>query len=131
MVTGSTTVKLDCAYVTVLVGRLCLSAIFLISGVGKLMAPTTTVAGIGAVGLPFPGLGFALAVGVELLCGGALLAGFKIRWAAGILAAYSVAAAILFHSAFVDPNHITHFLKNLAITGGLLHVVVLGNDTRR
>ena len=131
MVSNSTTVKLDWTYTTTLVGRLCLSAIFLISGVGKLTAPATTIAEIESIGLPFPSLGLALAVGIELICGGALLAGFKVRWAASILAAFTVVTAIFFHSAFADPNQFTHFLKNVAIAGGLLYVVVLGNDSAR
>lgn len=131
MVSRSAEIKLDWTHAATLVGRLCISAIFLISGVGKLTAPAATVAEIESVGLPFPELGLVLAVAIELLCGAALLAGFQVRWAAGILGAFTVATAIFFHSAFADPNQFTHFLKNVAITGGLLHVIVLGNDTGR
>jgi putative oxidoreductase len=130
MVSSTAAIRLDWTHTAMLVGRLCISAIFLFSGVGKLMAPAATIAGIQSVGLPFPELGLALAVGVELLCGAALLTGFKVRWAASILAAFSIATAIFFHSAFADPNQVTHFLKNVAITGGLLHVIVLGAGAR-
>lgn len=131
MVSRSQTIAFDWTHAATLAGRACLSAIFLISGLGKLMAPEATVAGIASVGLPFPDLGLALAVGIELLCGAALLVGFRVRWAASILAAFTVVTAIFFHSSFADPNQFTHFLKNVAITGGLLHAIVLQRDTGR
>ena len=118
MVSERVVVKLNWVRAGTVVGRLCLSAIFLFSGVGKLVSPEGTIAEIASVGLPFPELGFALAAGIELMGGTALLAGFKVRWAAGILAALTVAAAIFFHSNFADPNQLTHFLKNIAMAGG-------------
>src|SRR5215469_12548674 len=127
----SAVVKLDWAHAAILAGRLCLSAIFLISGVGKVTSPEATIAEIQSAGLPFPALGLVLAAGIELLCGAALFVGFKVRWAASILAAFTVATAIFFHSSFADPNQLTHFLKNIAITGGLLYVIALGSDTGR
>ena len=36
------------------------------------------------------------------------------------------AAALCFHTHFADQNRAIHFLKNLAITGGLLQIVVFG-----
>lgn len=131
MVSRSAAIRLDWTHATMLVGRLCISAIFLISGVGKLMSPAATIAEIQSVGLPFPGLGLVLAIAIELFCGAALAAGYKVRWAAGILTVFTVVTAIFFHSAFADPNQFTHFLKNVAMTGGLLHVIVLGRDTGR
>ena len=131
MVSNVTAIRFDWTYATALVGRACLSAIFLISGVSKLVSPGTTVAAIESVGLPFAQVGLALAVAIELVCGAALVAGFKVRWSAGILAAFTVTTAIFFHSAFADPNQFTHFLKNIAITGGLLLVLVFGRNAVR
>jgi putative oxidoreductase len=130
MSTKAAILPFDWAPATVLAGRLCLSAIFLISGVGKLMSQSATIASIESVGLPFPSLSFAAAVAIELLCGAALVVGFKVRWSAGILAIFTVLTALFFHSAVADANQFTHFLKNVAITGGLLHVIVLGNQLR-
>jgi putative oxidoreductase len=118
--------KFDWPEVSMLVGRVCLSALFLFSGVGKLVAPAETVAAIEAVGLPFPIAGLVVAISIELLCGAALMLGRQVRWSAGILAAFAIATAVFFHSEFSDPNQVTHFLKNLALTGGLLHVIVIG-----
>lgn len=108
------------------IGRLLLAAIFLISGAGKIAAPGATIGYISSIGLPFPEIGFALAVAVEI-AGGLLLAfGFYTRAAALILAAFSVAAGIIFHSAIGDQNQMIHLLKNLAMAGGLLQVFTFG-----
>ena len=109
--------------------RACLSAIFLISGAGKLLSPTATIAEIASAGLPLPSVSFVIAAAIELLCGAALLAGFRVRWAAGVLAAFTVITAVVFHLAFADPNQLNHFLKNIAMCGGLLHVASVGKGS--
>ena len=108
------------------VGRFLLAAIFLISGVSKLMDPTGTMGYISAVGLPLPEAGYALAVILEI--GGALLliAGYQTRLVALALAAFTIVAAAFFHSDFADQNQFIHFLKNVAIVGGLLQVAAFG-----
>jgi len=103
-------------------GRALLGSLFLVSGVGKLAAPAATIGYIGAAGLPFPTLGYAAALAVEIAGGLALVFGWRLRLVAGILAVFSVAAAIGFHADFADQNQMVHFLKNLAIAGGLLQV---------
>ena len=109
-----------------LVGRICLSAIFLISGLGKLAAPAATIGFISSMGLPFPQLGLGISVCVEILGGVALLVGYRARVAAGVLAAFCLATAIFFHAHFADQNQFIHFLKNVAMTGGMLQVVAFG-----
>ena len=49
-----------------LVGRVLLSAIYLLSGFSKLAAPTATIGYIASAGLPFAPLGLAIAVAVEV-----------------------------------------------------------------
>ena len=108
------------------VGRWLLAAIFLISGIGKLFDPAGTIGYIGAVGLPLPGFVFILTVILEI--GGALMliAGFRTRIVALALAGFTLAAAVLFHGNVGDQNQFIHFLKNLAIVGGLLQVAAFG-----
>lgn len=107
-------------------GRALIAAIFLLSGFGKLTAPAGTIAYISAAGLPVPEAGYALALVVELLGGLALLLGYRVRIAALVLAIFSVAAAFSFHNNFADQNQMIHFLKNLAMAGGLLQVFAFG-----
>ena len=117
-------------------GRLLMAAIFLFSGLGKVMDPAGTVAYIQSAGLPQPQVAFVVTVMVELLGGLALLSGFHARAAALVLALFSIAAALNFHTNFADQNQLIHFLKNLAMAGGLLQVYAFGAgafsmDTRR
>jgi putative oxidoreductase len=108
------------------VGRIFIATIFLISGLGKIAAPTMTQGYIASVGLPFPVLAYLIAVVVEV-CGGVLLVvGYQTRVAASILAVFSVATALSFHTAFGDQNQMVHFLKNICLAGGLLQVVAFG-----
>ena len=108
------------------VGRLLLAAIFIISGFGKLMAPAGTIGYIASAGLPFASLAFAVAVAVELGGGLLLVAGFKTRYVAAILALFSVVTAFAFHGNVSDQNQMIHLLKNIAMAGGLLQVVAFG-----
>lgn len=109
-----------------LVGRALLAPLFLISGIGKLTAFTATVGYIGSVGLPFPELAYGGAVAVELIGGLMLLAGYKTRWVALALAVFTLATALLLHSALADQNQFIQFLKNIAVTGGLIQVIAFG-----
>ena len=109
-----------------LAGRLLLSAIFIISGLSKLAAPAATIGYIGSVGLPLAPLGFALAIAVEVLGGFALIAGYRSRLVAAVLAVFTLATALAFHNDLADQNQFIHFFKNIAIVGGLLQVVAFG-----
>ena len=109
-----------------LVGRILLAAIFLFSAYGKLMNPGGTQGYIASVGLPFPVLAYAAALAVELGAGILLLIGYRVRVATLLLAAFSVLSAFIFHHALADQNQLFHFLKNIAIAGGLLQVYAFG-----
>lgn len=107
-------------------GRIALALIFILSGAGKLAALEATRGYIQSVGLPAPDLALSGAIAVELLGGLALVLGFKTRLAALGLAAFTILTAVLFHAQFADQNQMIHFMKNIAITGGLLQVAVFG-----
>jgi peptidoglycan/LPS O-acetylase OafA/YrhL len=70
--------------------------------------------------------GYAVAVATELLGGLALLIGFRVRWAAAILAVFCIATALSFHAHFADQNQLFHFLKNIAMAGGMLQIIAFG-----
>jgi putative oxidoreductase len=107
-------------------GRLLLATIFLISGLSKLAAPAATIGYIGSTGAPFPTIGYAIAVAVELGGGLLILLGYKTRVVAAVMAVFAVATAFMFHHAFGDQNQMIHFLKNIAIAGGFLQIVAFG-----
>jgi putative oxidoreductase len=109
-----------------LIGRLLLATLFLVSGIGKLAAPAATKAYILSAGLPFPDLAYGLAVLVEVGFALALVVGYRTKGVAAVMAAFALVTAFAFHAHFGDQNQFIHFLKNLAITGGLLQVVAQG-----
>lgn len=112
-------------------GRVLMALLFVPAGVSKLTGFAGTVGYIKSVGLPLPEVGAAIAVIVELGVGLALLVGYKARYAALVLALFTVAAAIGFHNfwameeAKVMINRI-QFFKNLSIAGGLLFIAAYG-----
>lgn len=108
------------------VGRLLLAILFIFSGLGKLVAPEATQGYIAAVGLPLPMLSYLLAIVVEVVGGLLLLVGYQTRIASLALAAFTLAAAVLFHNNFADQNQMIHFMKNISIIGGLLQVAAFG-----
>jgi putative oxidoreductase len=107
-------------------GRLLIGLPFAMSGLGKLAAYGSTTAMIAAAGLPVPPLAFAVAVAVELGGGLLLVAGYQARLVAIVLALFSLATALSFHSNFADQNQMIHFLKNVMMAGGLLQIAAFG-----
>jgi putative oxidoreductase len=102
-----------------LLARALLAAIFLLSAFAKLGAGYAgTQAYMEAMGVSAALL--PLVIAGELAGGLALLGGLLTRWAALALALFTISAAVLFHSELGDQNQLIHFLKNLAISGGLL-----------
>lgn len=109
-----------------LAARLLMSLIFILSGWSKLVGYSATAGYLASMGIPMPALVTPLVILVELGGGLALLFGFKARWAAGVLALFSVASALVAHTNFADTNQMNNFLKNLAMAGGYLLFVRYG-----
>lgn len=114
------------ASIIAIAGRLLLASLFLISGLSKLAAPAATLAYIHAAGLPLPQLAYAVAIVVELGFGLTLVAGYRTRLVAAVMAVFTLATAFAFHMHVGNPDQTIHFLKNLSITGGLLQLVAHG-----
>lgn len=109
-----------------LIGRILVATIFIMSGLGKLGAPAATQGYIAAMGMPAPLLAYLGTIAVELGGGLLLLAGYRTKAVAALLAAFCVVTAFVFHHALGDQNQMIHFLKNFAMAGGLLQFVVHG-----
>lgn len=114
-----------------LLGRALIALLFIPAGIGKIAGFQGTVGYIASKGLPLPEVAAAGTIVVEIGVALALLVGFKARWAALILALFTVAAALLFHNFWALPAdqqiaQQINFFKNLAIAGGLLFVVAYG-----
>jgi putative oxidoreductase len=114
-----------------LAGRILIGAIFLNSGIRKLLGFAGTVGYFTKLGFPAPELFTVLAIVIEI--GGAILLiiGWKTRWAGWLLALFVLIAAFAAHrfwefDAAQYANQMNHFMKNLAIIGGLLFVATVG-----
>jgi putative oxidoreductase len=110
----------------VLAGRIFISGVFLISGIGKITAPVATIGFIASIGLPFPQLGLAIGIFVETFVTVALVLGYRTRMMATILVAYCLATAIFFHNGWSNVDQLIHFWKNMAMAGGLMQVIAFG-----
>jgi putative oxidoreductase len=114
-----------------LTGRILLALMFALAGFGKIGGFEGTVGYIASKGLPLPQAGAAIAVVVELGGGLLLIAGWKARWVALVLAVFTAVATFFFHDfwnmadAAAGTNKIM-FLKNVAVIGGMLMVWAFG-----
>jgi len=114
-----------------LVGRLLLAALFLVSGTRKLLAAGASAAYFARLGFPLPEAMVWLSIAVEIGGAALLIAGWQTRRVAWLLIAFTVIATAMAHrfwqfEAAQFNNQLNHFLKNVAIVGGLLCVVVTG-----
>lgn len=114
-----------------LLARILLALMFVLSGISKLTGLEGTAGYIASVGLPAAQL-LALGAGLlEVAAGAMLIVGFQARWAALALAVFTVMANVLFHNFWAMPADKAFmqqlmFMKNLAVTGGLLFVFAYG-----
>ena len=104
-----------------LVGRILLAYIFLVAGWGKITGYAATVGYMESMGVP--GAMLPLTILVEFGGGLALLFGFQARFAALGLAVFSIMTALIFHGGAEDSISL---MKNLAISGGLLFLMLHG-----
>ena len=107
-----------------LVGRIFLSALFLIEGVGKLFAQEQVITYMEDYGVP--GILFVPAAVVEILFPLLLIVGYKTRLAALVMTLFTVTVAIIFHTDFSDGMQLIFFLKDLAIAGGFMIIIAYG-----
>ena len=109
-------------------GRIMLAAIFLLTGYDKLGDAGDPAGDIAEVGLPFPTLLAVVAGLVDVVCGVFLALGRRTEWAAAGLLLFLVPVTVLIENplrAEADFGTVIDFLKNLAIMGGLLLVVLM------
>jgi putative oxidoreductase len=107
-----------------LAGRVLLALLFVLEGVSKLNGYSAAASYTAAFGLPAQLL--PLAIAVEL-GGGVLVAlGWQTRIVSLALAAFCVAAALVFHTKFADRNQLIHFEKDVALAGAFLVLAARG-----
>jgi putative oxidoreductase len=113
------------------VARVLLAQVFIISGIGKIKGFAATAALMGNLGLPASQLLLVLTIALEIGGGLALILGWRARWIALAFMAFTLLASVVVHPFWsVEPSsfgaQLNNFMKNLAIMGGMLYVVIHG-----
>jgi putative oxidoreductase len=106
------------------VGRVLIATIFIMAGISKIFEYADTQGYMDAMGVP--GALLPLVILLEVVGGLAIVVGWKTRPVAFALAGFSVLSAIIFHAGIADQNTMIMFMKNIAIAGGFLFLVVHG-----
>ena len=107
-----------------LIGRIFISALFLISAYNKIFNLEGSMGWMEGFGVPsfliFP------AIAIEIILPVLVIVGYRARLAAGILAIFCLMTAFLFHLDFSDQSQLVSFLKNIGLAGGFLFIVANG-----
>jgi len=106
------------------IGRLLLAQVFLILGYRKVIYYYETIGWMESMGIS--GSFLPLVIVVEIFGGLGLILGWKTRVWAILLCGYCFLTAVLFHTNFLDPMQQISFMKNIALSGGLLYVYAHG-----
>lgn len=104
--------------IAALAGRILLSLLFIISGLGKLFDLGGAQQALAGVGLT-PDLALPVAL-FELVGGVALMFGVATRLFAVLLAGFTLLTILFFHHNVLDHTQVVEALKNLGLAGGLL-----------
>ena len=107
-----------------LFGRILISILFLLNGLFKINNYENTIGWMESFDLP----GFLLipAIVLEVLAPILVIIGYKTKVAAASLSLFCLATAIIFHNDFSDQVQLTSFLKNIALSGGFIFLVING-----
>lgn len=107
-----------------LIGRILISALFLISAFNKIFNLEGSMSWMEGFGVP----GFFIfpAIAIEVILPVLVIVGYQARIAAGILAIFCLATAFIFHFEFSNQSQLISFLKNIGLAGGFLFIVANG-----
>ena len=105
--------------------RILISAIFLFSGINKILNYDSSVQWM--EGFNVPGILLMPAIALEIVFPLLIILGYKVKIASSILALFCISTAFIFHFDFTNQMQIIAFLKNLGLAGGLLFIVVNGS----
>ena len=109
-----------------LIGRIFISLIFLIAGVGKIFNYEGTIGYMESFSVP--GYLITPAIIIEILFPILIIIGYRTKLSAIILSLFAILLAIIFHNDFSNQMQLMSFLKNLAIAGGFMIIFVYGSN---
>ena len=107
-----------------LIGRILISALFLISAYNKIFNLEGSMSWMEGFGVPsfliFP------AIAIEIILPVLVIIGYQARLAAGILSIFCILTAFVFHFDFSNQSQLISFLKNIGLAGGFLFILAHG-----
>ena len=109
-----------------LFARILISTLFLINGIFKITNYDGTV-GWMEEGYGVPGILIIPAIIIEILGPILIIVGYQTKITAAFLSLFCLATAIIFHNDFSNQMQLTSFLKNIALAGGFLFLVINGS----
>ena len=106
------------------IGRVFISLLFLLNGCFKILNYNGTIEWMESYGVP----GFFLipSIILEIVAPLLIIIGYKTKIAAIFLVAFCIATAFIFHADFSNQVQINSFLKNIALAGGFIFIIVSG-----
>ena len=107
-----------------LVGRIFISLVFLLSGINKISNYEGTVGWMESLGMS--GIFLIPAIILEIGAPILIMIGYKVKISAALLSLFCVATAIIFHNDFSNQMQFISFMKNIALAGGFLFLLVNG-----
>ena len=107
-----------------LIGRILISILFLLNGFYKINNYNGTVDWIESFGLP--GILIIPAIVLEIIAPLFIIFGYKVKISSGLLSLFCIATAFIFHNDLTDQTQLTSFLKNIALAGGFIFLIVNG-----
>ena len=107
-----------------LIGRILISILFLLNGFYKINNYNGTVDWIESFGLP--GILIIPAIVLEIIAPLFIIFGYKVKISSGLLSLFCIATAFIFHNDLTDQTQLTSFLKNIALAGGFLFLMING-----
>ena len=105
-------------------GRIFLSMIFLFEGINKIFNYEDTIKFMESFNVP--GLLAIPTIILEILFPLLLIIGYQTKLSALVLAIFTLATALIFHTDFTNQMQLISFLKNFAIAGGFLILFING-----
>ena len=111
-------------YIVEFFGRVFLSALFLIEGLGKISMKENVIMYMEEHGVSE--ILFVPAIILEILFPLLLIAGYRTKWVASVMALFTFTVAIIFHTDFSEGMQMMLFLKDIAIAGGFMIIITYG-----
>jgi putative oxidoreductase len=107
-----------------LVGRVFISLVFLLSGINKIGNYEGSVGWMESFGMP--GIFLIPAIILEIVAPILIIIGYKVKIAAALLSVFCIVTALIFHTDFSNQMQFVSFMKNIALAGGFLFLVING-----